>query len=495
MIHLFVLFVSALSQQFIISNNTQVFDTWKDFKGSIITFELYFFNITNSEDILSHGAKPYLAQVGPFTYSLTQNKTHIKYSNDTVSFREVKTWKFIRHLSSHDDTVKITTVNTPLVITLSVFEKLSPVVKFAVEEIVESLFDGYFIQRSVKELAFDGYPDRLMKLAPIFLPEARKYKGKFAYFFNQNMTDDGLFTVFTGKNNISSLNLIHLINGKPQINTWISSACNSFEGSIKGGLSPPSFKIFPTVKIYNSDICRTLTLSYRESHKIFYGLSTWRYGLDESNFQNSYDYPFNSGYGSSLEPFNLSNLNESFEPGVYPSGIFDISRCRLNAPFFISLPNFLHAHPYYLTTVIGLKPNASINDFWIEYEPITGGNVWGQAPIQLNVALYKPTHFGKYKHIPNIVLPIFWQKFSFTADQDVVEEIRYLNTILYFVPHVMLYILFSCSIIIFSGSISVLVFRKNEKLVNLVNTTKTGLLKTPKVCIVSFILLSLVYNN
>lgn len=52
-----------------------------------------------------------------------------------------------------------------------------------------------------------------------------------------------------------------------------------------------------------------------------------------------------------------------------PSGVFNISRCRSGAPFFISLPHFYKADPYYLEHIEGLRPNDSM-EFSAIIEPV-----------------------------------------------------------------------------------------------------------------------------
>lgn len=423
-----------------VTNGTRAYQTWKDFYDVNIKFQLYFFNVTNSDDIVKFGAKPNLNEIGPFTYSLNQNKTNIIYhSNGTVSFKEVKTWTFMRNLSVADETLQIVTINAPLAITLAIIEKSPHFLNLLIDEILEDLSEGYFIKRSIKELTFDGYPDKIMKYAPLFMPDAYRYNGRFGYFYGKNHTDDGHFNVFTGENSIHQLNYIENYNGLSHLNNWLSKACNSLNESIRGALGPPLLQIPEYIKIFSPDICRTLKLRLHGSHKKINGLITWRYALDESNFQNFVDNPFNSGYGTSLAPLKLTNLTHSLGPSIYPSGVFDISRCQYNTPLFVSQPHFLNADPYYLSTLNGLKPNRSIHEFWIEKEPSSGASAWGECKIQLNFAIYKPSRYGKYKNIPNIILPVFWQNYSFKAEPELINVFKLINRIYYIIPQIVLY--------------------------------------------------------
>ena len=136
-----------------VTNGTRAYQTWKDFYDVNIKFQLYFFNVTNSDDIVKFGAKPNLNEIGPFTYSLNQNKTNIIYhSNGTVSFKEVKTWTFMRNLSVADETLQIVTINAPLAITLAIIEKSPHFLNLLIDEILEDLSEGYFIKGQSKSL-------------------------------------------------------------------------------------------------------------------------------------------------------------------------------------------------------------------------------------------------------------------------------------------------------------------------------------------------------
>jgi hypothetical protein len=52
------------------------------------------------------------------------------------------------------------------------------------------------------------------------------------------------------------------------------------------------------------------------------------------------------------------------------NGIFDLSKCQLNTPVFISAPHFLYADRRLLEMVDGLKPIQSEHSSYLNIEPV-----------------------------------------------------------------------------------------------------------------------------
>lgn len=101
------------------------------------------FNITNAADIESYGAKPTVEEIGPFTYRMKLQKVKILFhENQTVSYKEVKTWLFEPSLSVLDENTVITTVNTPLVSTLTVLQRVPPAVRVLITLALNTITEG-----------------------------------------------------------------------------------------------------------------------------------------------------------------------------------------------------------------------------------------------------------------------------------------------------------------------------------------------------------------
>jgi scavenger receptor class B protein 1 len=101
------------------------------------------FNITNAAEVERFGAKPSVQEIGPFTYRMKLQKQQILFhENQTVSYKEVKTWLFDRSLSAMDESTVITTVNTPLVSTLTVLQRVPPAVRVLITLALDTITEG-----------------------------------------------------------------------------------------------------------------------------------------------------------------------------------------------------------------------------------------------------------------------------------------------------------------------------------------------------------------
>ena len=91
------------------------YGAWKDLPMPIIT-SLYFFNVTNAEDVQLRGAIPVLEEIGPYVYQEWHNKKKIVYNagNDTLTYQQARTYFFDAEatgkLSLED---RIVTLNAP----------------------------------------------------------------------------------------------------------------------------------------------------------------------------------------------------------------------------------------------------------------------------------------------------------------------------------------------------------------------------------------------
>lgn len=195
-----------------------------------IYYRYYFFNVSNAAEVERVGAKPLVTEIGPFTYESTWKKTGITFhGNGTVSFRERKVLHFRRSLSVASDTERIlTTVNGPLTVTLALLQKAPLVVRNIVSLGLSTVAEGFFVRRSARELLYDGYPEMLTSFGPLLNPSLPNTKGRFAWMYGRNDTDDGLYTVFTGEGgDLKTINRIDRYNGKTDLTYWRNdSDCN-----------------------------------------------------------------------------------------------------------------------------------------------------------------------------------------------------------------------------------------------------------------------------
>ena len=84
-------------QQMVLSPDSYSYDMWKELPMPMY-MSLYFFNVTNSDDIENRvpGVKPKLEEVGPYIYRQYQfmNVSSWNDDNDTVTYMQNKYWTF-----------------------------------------------------------------------------------------------------------------------------------------------------------------------------------------------------------------------------------------------------------------------------------------------------------------------------------------------------------------------------------------------------------------
>jgi len=436
----------------------------------------YFFNVSNAQEIEQRGQKPQLEQVGPFTYRSEWAKRELERDEqrNTISFKHVKRWHFEPELSVADHKMQLVTLNAPLAITLTLIQSASSAVRLLVTFSLDGLSDGFFTKRSVKQLLFDGYPDLLTTFGPLLNAEMLSQGGHFGYMNARNNSQDGAYEVNTGADQISKLNTINRFNGRTKLAYWQNQppSCNSLDGATPGDLFPPIAHNATTIKLFQPDFCRVWRLDSAAKLERESGLRVRRFKASRDIFRNSSDLPENScffagrrqheqgpsahtnrvhdgsrppsrqgrnrpsqsapeeqpaaGSGGGNSNNNNNNNRHHSHNRVrreWPAGVFTLAPCKFNAPIYMSMPHFLDADPYFLAQVEGLEPEASKHEFYLDVEPRTGSPVSLAARVQLNVAISKPPGLVRFRNVPEIMFPVFWQELSVNLTGPVIDQL------------------------------------------------------------------------
>ncbi|XP_013772957.1 scavenger receptor class B member 1-like [Limulus polyphemus] len=225
-----LIFSYIIQKNLPLAKGSMSYKLWKDIPLPLYQ-KIYFFNVTNPEEFLQQKSKPKLVEIGPYTYRSWWTKENITWNNnDTVTYREVKKYVFKPELSVGSENDVITTVNFPMLAAASWLRNTSPLEEIAASILMFLTREKIFIQRKVKQLAYEGYPDLLTVIAPLIHPDVPKTHGYFGWFYGKNDTDDGEFTVFTGKDSISKFNTIKNWNGTQSLKYW-TGECNKIAGT------------------------------------------------------------------------------------------------------------------------------------------------------------------------------------------------------------------------------------------------------------------------
>ncbi len=126
---------------------TVMYKTWTDSPVPMY-LRFYLFNVTNTDDVVRHQAKPDLVEMGPYTFtyvaisSILQSSTHLRFcpldrekhtrinietfDNGTMKFMQRRTWHFVPELSNGTLDDNITTLNVPVVVSQSFYSTSHP---------------------------------------------------------------------------------------------------------------------------------------------------------------------------------------------------------------------------------------------------------------------------------------------------------------------------------------------------------------------------------
>ncbi|XP_039251972.2 lysosome membrane protein 2-like [Styela clava] len=434
---------SEINKQLAISLNSPEFDDWMT-PPPPIYMQYWMFNVTNPDAVIA-GQRANLTQIGPFTYRLYQPRYNVAlYTNNTVSYQYNHTLVFVKNMSCADPhNVTITNLNVPL-LTIAGMLKNMHIPAFISKKIIEIFKDSkVFPQHTAYELLF-GYNDSLLSFAHMFIPS---FPAKFGLFYGFNNTDDGVYLVNSGRKDISLVNKMEKWNFKSELDYWSDKYGNMLNGT-DGVFFHPDMKITETIYAYSTDICRSLPFKY-EMNTDVRSISTYRYHTTAMAFANSTVNPDN---GAFCVPAG----------NCMGSGVLNISVCKDNAPVVISSPHFYLGDPKYVNGVIGLKPNKTYHETYLDIEPTTGTVLRANKRLQLNIQLEASEYSDDLKNVRTTTFPFVWLNESVTVD---VDSANHLKQVL-MVKQVVLstpYILFGISALIFVIIIIVTIHKNKKK--------------------------------
>ncbi|GAA6107177.1 scavenger receptor class B member 1 [Tachysurus ichikawai] len=181
-------------------------------------------------------------------------------------------------------------------------------VKKMISATFEAFKEGPFVTKTVGELMW-GYNSKLVDFLNTIFPGLMPFKGKFGLFVEFNNSNTGLFTIFTGKDDINVVHKVDSWNGLKKVNYWKSEQCNMINGTA-GQMWPPFMTTESTLPFYSPDACRSMELVY-ERPGTSQGIPVYHYVAPKTLFANGSDYPPNEGFCPCRQ-----------------SGLLDVRSCR-----------------------------------------------------------------------------------------------------------------------------------------------------------------------
>ena len=195
----------------------------------------------------------------------------------------------------------------------------------------------------------------------------------------------------TGEDDISLLGRISTWNYKTT-STAFPGDCGKVRGSADGLLAPGTLAMTDNFDIYSTDVCRTLSFQRKGSESV-HGIHVDKFQLDDTVFANKSECADNSCYNNNL-----------------PSGVQNVTQCKMKSPAFISRPHFYNADPFYKDQFqYGINPDADRHESYFLIEPKSSIPVKVSMRLQINILLEKNENIAYiFKNLPRVFYPVLW---------------------------------------------------------------------------------------
>ncbi|XP_051170165.1 protein croquemort-like isoform X2 [Leptopilina boulardi] len=376
------------------------FEMWNE-NPIPVFLSFYMFNLSNAVEFLQ-GRKPKFTEHGPYVFSEKFNKTDKVWNdNGTVTFHRRRYWTFVPELSKKGVSLsdEITNLN-PIVVTLgNIVRFQKPLLRKFASFLMKAVKENVVITKSVSQLIFDGYEDKLLEIARKLNITTLPYD-KFGWFYGRNESDtyEGTYNIKTGKNSISEIG--ELVEWNYTNKTiYNNGKCSKIKGTVGDLWHPFTANESSRLSVFSSDICTSIDLVYGNTTELL-GIYGTKFISHENIFDNGTNDPSRKCYCSNVE--------------CQPSGTLNVSLCKFGAPAFISLPHFYLADPSYGEKIEGMNPNKVLHETHVVLDPVMGVPMKVKAQLQLNLLVRQDDEIEPFKKINDTFVPMLW--FSQTAE-------------------------------------------------------------------------------
>ncbi|XP_065209534.1 protein croquemort-like [Planococcus citri] len=379
-----------------LTNGSLTEQTW--IQNSVpIYFKVYMFNWSNPEETLNENKKPNFVEMGPYTFKFLQVKSNIVWNeNSTLTFNSDRIWTFVPEMSNGNLSDLVTNINAVAMTIGDRAKDWIKIGKIAVNEALEVLEGKIYVTKTVEDLLFDGYQDRLLNIANYIKPKIPFDIGylpeKFGWYFKKNVSEIDVFNIHTGTDNINLLGKVNSWNYSTQCGVY-SDSCDRVRGSL-GDLWPMNISAENTASIFVSDFCGAFDLIKVGNTERLYNVAGVRFIGTERTFDNGTRFPENLCYCKNYQC-------------QYLSGIRDVSDC-VHAPIRISFPHFYLADESYRQNVSGMDPVLEKHQFSVTLQKDSGIPMEIFARLQINVDVQPYPGIAFFSRLPKAMFPTVW---------------------------------------------------------------------------------------
>ncbi|XP_045106675.1 lysosome membrane protein 2-like isoform X2 [Portunus trituberculatus] len=408
-----VIFNSIVDKMLVVREDSDTFEAFVT-PPIPIYMQFWLFNVTNPEEIRYNGAKPVLEEVGPYTYEEVRVKYAFNWTTEgSVSYLQNKSYVFSQEMSGdlrEDDL--ITSINVLMVSLAAKVSTLHPLLLILLEVVFLRFSEKLFIRRQVGDLLFKGYPQPLLAEITKIFGDPMENKGRFGIFYPVNNTNDKVYTVKTGADGMDDFMNIQFWNGSSSLHYWQgngSEYCNMINGT-DGSQYPPRLTRSSVLRIYTSELCRSLYLTY-EKDLYHHGIPVYRYIPPREVLEDP--------------EINHDNLCYCYpdRDSCLGAGMLNLQPC-LGLPLVLSTPHFYQGDEVELAKLVGLNPTKEEHETTIDVEPRTGVAMYAAKKMQLNIPLKRYGNLPSFKNVPEVIFPILWVNESAEVDSKMAREVR-----------------------------------------------------------------------
>ncbi|XP_066152403.1 sensory neuron membrane protein 2-like [Euwallacea fornicatus] len=436
-------------------NGTEQWDRFVELPFPI-NFTIRLFQVNNKNDVISKGALPNLTESHPYTYKLTLKKQNLVFNDfdeDSVTYTRVNSVEF-DHSGPGKETDKVTIVNPLLMSALQIVSSIErlPLAGCLDKILGPSKMNELFITKTVQELLFDGIPfafkntsnmgyaceivrqrmiERVKNVRVIeHINDDPNNDYLRLAIFNYKTTNyikkspDGIYTVNRGIKDMEALGTIMRWNGATHLSTYgtkestNNNTCHSLRGT-DSTIYQPMITGEGNVTIYNTDICRTVNLTFINSYETYKGIKAFRYETPNTFLRPSISVAEHDCYCAK------ETKDDTNKASCFLDGVLDFRPC-VGVPLLVSQPHFLNADKKYLSGVIGLKPDKQKHGIHLLLEPNTGTPLQGRKRVQVN-SVFRSEPFLSFLTPPTMhhgVIPILWIDETVDLPQKYVDQLN-----------------------------------------------------------------------
>jgi len=271
-----------------------------------------------------------------------------------------------------------------------------------------------------QEIELPNVDLRTLKFSTIESPTKEEFvdcKCIWGLFRDRNVTIRKPLKIHHGMGDLSKKGWIEEFDGKTSFGWWQEgSKCDEVGGQDTSTL-PPSWTKDMSLDFFTSLMCRRLKLDFTNTEE-HAGMETYRYIPNINQF----------GYPHDEDPEVRNEENgcycvEGFTCFKY--GVFNLEPCKRKpdlprgAPVALSYPHFYQAHPSFREAVVGLEPNKTKHEFYIDVEPTFGFPLAIRPRFQLNAIMRKdPKVTVLSEFVDELVVPFLWFQDGFSEPSE-----------------------------------------------------------------------------